>query len=675
MLGTLIHDPELVILDEPFSGLDPVNAELMRDVILQMKAQNRTVIFSTHVMEQAEQICDFIFLINKGRKVIDGQLAEVRGSGDRAIRLDYDGDGRVLRELEGVRRINDAGKTAEIFLEPGRDPQDVLKSLVGRIEVRASTCATPRCTRSSCAPSEARAMNKVALVAAREYVENLRTKTFWVGILSVPFMLLIFATIPRLLERAKDVRRYAVVDNSGWLLEAIEERANYDDTLQILRYLREEARPGTKVHRDLPRVLSDLERMVRGVKEGELAAFARSLALQQRSMLASGDSKDMAGTVTDEMQTEYTLWLLSLSPERAKAFGGVARKRYERVEVPADGEDPEQALRGELDAGRLFAYFVIGPNPLDDSRDGHKYVSNNRTDDDLKKWVSRLASAEVEARRFEREGIDPEVARRIQAPLDFAEKQVSATGEESEVEDKDFARQYAPIAFVYMLWIAIMTIAQLLLTNTIEEKSNRIVEVLLSSITAMELMVGKILGIAATGLTTVAAWVACILVFLKYLPRLMMDAPADFDLSLLVSDPIFLSSFVAYFLLGFLLYASILVGIGSACNSIKEAQNLMAPIMILLMLPLLAMFPVSQDPNGTLAVVLSFIPPFTPFVMMNRAAGPPETWEYLVTGVLLLASIGVAFWAASRIFRVGILMTGKPPRISEIWRWVFKSAG
>jgi ABC-2 type transport system ATP-binding protein len=136
VLGTLIHDPELVILDEPFSGLDPVNAELMRDVILQMKSQNRTVIFSTHVMEQAEQICDFIFLINKGKKVIDGPLAQVRRSGDRAIRLDYDGDGGVLRQLEGVRRINDAGKTAEIFLEPGRDPQDVLKSLVGRIEVR-----------------------------------------------------------------------------------------------------------------------------------------------------------------------------------------------------------------------------------------------------------------------------------------------------------------------------------------------------------------------------------------------------------------------------------------------------------------------------------------------------------------------------------------------------------
>jgi len=77
-----------------------------------------------------------------------------------------------------------------------------------------------------------------------------------------------------------------------------------------------------------------------------------------------------------------------------------------------------------------------------------------------------------------------------------------------------------------------------------------------------------------------------------------------------------------------------------------------------------------RDPNGTLAKVLSYIPPFTPFVMMNRAAGPPETWEYAVTTVLLVASIAAAFWAAAKIFRVGILMTGKPPKLGELWRWV-----
>lgn len=136
LLGTLIHDPKLLILDEPFSGLDPVNVELLRDLILDQRRAGRTVIFSTHGMEQAEQICDSIFLIDRGRKVLDGPLSEVRRSAERAVMLDYDGDGSRLREIPGVVRVNDAGKTAELFLAPGTDPQAVLAALIGLVKVR-----------------------------------------------------------------------------------------------------------------------------------------------------------------------------------------------------------------------------------------------------------------------------------------------------------------------------------------------------------------------------------------------------------------------------------------------------------------------------------------------------------------------------------------------------------
>jgi ABC-2 type transport system ATP-binding protein len=136
ILATLIHQPELVILDEPFAGLDPVNVQVVRDVILEMKRRGRTVIFSTHVMEQAEQICDYIFLINKGRKLLDGTIAEVRRSGDQAIVVDYEGDGVALQRLPGVRRVSDAGKTAELFLEDDADPQAILAQLVGKLTIR-----------------------------------------------------------------------------------------------------------------------------------------------------------------------------------------------------------------------------------------------------------------------------------------------------------------------------------------------------------------------------------------------------------------------------------------------------------------------------------------------------------------------------------------------------------
>ena len=136
LLSTLMHDPDLVILDEPFSGLDPVNTEVVREIILQMKRDNKTVIFSTHVMEHAEQIWDHVVLINKGRVLIDGPVTQVRSSGGSTIQLDYDGDGSVLRTLTGVTRVNDAGKHAEFVLAPGTDAGDLLKQIVGRVKVR-----------------------------------------------------------------------------------------------------------------------------------------------------------------------------------------------------------------------------------------------------------------------------------------------------------------------------------------------------------------------------------------------------------------------------------------------------------------------------------------------------------------------------------------------------------
>ncbi len=136
ILATLIHEPDLVILDEPFSGLDPINVEIVRELILKLKRDGKTVIFSTHVMEQAEQICDYVVLIDKGKAVLDGSLTEIKSRGDQGIIIDYDGDGTVFRQLQGVRRINDAGKQAELILAEGTDTQAILSALVGKLTIR-----------------------------------------------------------------------------------------------------------------------------------------------------------------------------------------------------------------------------------------------------------------------------------------------------------------------------------------------------------------------------------------------------------------------------------------------------------------------------------------------------------------------------------------------------------
>jgi ABC-type Na+ efflux pump permease subunit len=140
-----------------------------------------------------------------------------------------------------------------------------------------------------------------------------------------------------------------------------------------------------------------------------------------------------------------------------------------------------------------------------------------------------------------------------------------------------------------------------------------------------------------------------------------------------VKDPLYLISFIVYFFFGYLLYAAILVGLGSVCNSLKEAQNLLQPVFILLIVPLVSMMFVVQEPNGIVAKVLSYVPLFTPFLMMNRAGGPPELYEYAITSVLLLASVWFAFKAAGKVFRVGVLMTGNPPKLKEIFGWLRQS--
>ncbi|MEX0942379.1 MAG: ATP-binding cassette domain-containing protein [Pseudomonadales bacterium] len=143
IISTLMHDPELVILDEPFSGLDPINVETVRTVILDLKRAGRTVIFSTHVMEQAEQICDSILLINQGHKVLDGTIEQVKKEGHQTIRLDYEGRPSAMAALPGIVRVNDMGKRAELSLAPDADARAILKRLVSEMNIRTFSINEP----------------------------------------------------------------------------------------------------------------------------------------------------------------------------------------------------------------------------------------------------------------------------------------------------------------------------------------------------------------------------------------------------------------------------------------------------------------------------------------------------------------------------------------------------
>ena len=136
VISTLLHEPELVVLDEPFSGLDPVNSELVLDLIKRYKRDGRTVIFSTHVVEHAEQICDSVVIIDRGRRKVAGTLSQVKASAERMVQLDYEGDPGNLSELPGVLAADDSGQHAELKLAADADAQKLLEVLVGKVRVR-----------------------------------------------------------------------------------------------------------------------------------------------------------------------------------------------------------------------------------------------------------------------------------------------------------------------------------------------------------------------------------------------------------------------------------------------------------------------------------------------------------------------------------------------------------
>ncbi|MBU4203786.1 MAG: DUF4162 domain-containing protein, partial [Acidobacteria bacterium] len=141
---TMLNDPELIILDEPFGGLDPVNTKLLKDIMLGMKAEGRTIVFSTHRMEQVEMICDDICLISKGEKVLDGKLTAVKKAyGKNTIFLDYEGDGAFIEGLEGIASVDDYGKSMEIRLKEKTDPQNILEALSGRIRINTFEVREP----------------------------------------------------------------------------------------------------------------------------------------------------------------------------------------------------------------------------------------------------------------------------------------------------------------------------------------------------------------------------------------------------------------------------------------------------------------------------------------------------------------------------------------------------
>jgi len=219
--------------------------------------------------------------------------------------------------------------------------------------------------------------------------------------------------------------------------------------------------------------------------------------------------------------------------------------------------------------------------------------------------------------------------------------------------------ELVPMAFALLMFVAILTGGAAMLTSTTEEKSSRVVEVLLSAVSPMQLMAGKLLGHRAVSLLTLGFYVAMGAMVL-----------GSFSLAGLL-DVRLLFYLLLFFVIGFLVIGSLMLAVGASVEQMSEAQSLQMPIVLILVVPFGISPAISHDPDSLLAVVMSFLPPINGFGMLMRmaSASPPPAWQVWLSVGIGIASVFGALWVAAKVFRIGLLMHGKPPNFATLVRW------
>ncbi|NQT02470.1 MAG: ABC transporter permease [Planctomycetes bacterium] len=339
--------------------------------------------------------------------------------------------------------------------------------------------------------------------------------------------------------------------------------------------------------------------------------------------------------------------------------------QLQKLEIQQNPDELEEQARNNLRQGEVDVYVVLDRDVLDGSGKIHLYTYKQKASNiDILSTIEYIFYKTVVNQRYKMQNLSQELLEKLRnVPIERVE--IGSAEGQDRVQSKtdSVLKMMVPFFFMYLMFLGIISSGQQMVSSVIEEKNSRVIEVLLSALSPFELMAGKILGLAGTGLTLVGLWAGA-----AFLTARSQNLNIEVTAEIVVY-------FAIYYILGFLLVSSILAAAGSVCNTIKETQSLMMPMTMVFIIPLLSWFKVVQDPNGLMSRIFSFIPPLTPLVMVLRLSSGSDIWivEIIASIILLAVTVLIAIWSAAKIFRTGILMYGKRLSVREVCKCLLQN--
>jgi ABC-2 type transport system permease protein len=330
------------------------------------------------------------------------------------------------------------------------------------------------------------------------------------------------------------------------------------------------------------------------------------------------------------------------------------------------GPDPgatRERLKNEVQDKSFDGVLVIPATMPDEGQP--EYVAPNVAAFKLISVIERSVNNVMVADRLTNAGLDPEAVQELTRRVGLKTLKLGKGGEETSDRGQTFMLAYV---FMMIIYVTVLMYGVYVMRGVLEEKSSHVVEVIISTVKPFELMLGKILGIGAVGLTQFVIWAALMAAISA--PG-AVAAVGISGMELPTIPGLLLVFFVVFFVLGFLLYGTLYAGIGAAFDTEQEAQNFQGLVTMLLIVPMVLMIQIINQPDGTLSVVLSLIPFFTPMLMFLRMTlVPVPVWQVTASVVLMLGAILASTWVVAKIYRVGILMHGSKPKLKDLVRWV-----